>query len=46
MALSEKIKTIDEKMEKTKTQYSLGRLTAKISTLSSRNICKSDFLNG
>ena len=44
MSISEKIKTIDNKIEQNNTQYNLGKLTAKISALSSGNISKYEFL--
>ena len=37
MSISEKIKAINNKIEKNKAQYNLGRKTAKISALSSGN---------
>ena len=43
MTNGKKIKTIDNKIEEDKAQYNLDRQTDKISTLSSRNICKYDF---
>ena len=44
MSVSEKIKTIDNKIEQNKAQYNLGRQTAKISALSSGNVSKYEFL--
>ena len=44
MSISEKIKTIDNKIEQNKVQYNLDRQTAKISALSSRNVSKYKFL--
>ena len=44
MTVSEKIETIDKKIEQNKAQYNLYRPTCKISALSSRNVCKYDFL--
>ena len=48
MTVGKKIKTINNKIEKTKAKYGLQRETAKISALSSRNISKfwtgNDFL--
>ena len=44
MTVSEKIETIDKKIEQNKAQYNLYRPTSKISALSSRNVCKYDFL--
>ena len=38
MSISEKIKAINNKIEKNKTQYNLNRQTAKISVLSSGNV--------
>ena len=46
MSISEKIKTINNKIEKNKTQYKLGRQTAKMSALSSGNVSKYEFLTG
>ena len=44
MTFSEKIKTIDDKIEPNKAQYDLYRQTPKISSLSSGNISKYTFL--
>ena len=44
MTVSEKIKTINNKIEQNKAQYSLDRQTAKISGLSSGNVSKYEFL--
>ena len=44
MSISEKIKTINKKIEQNKDQYILDRETAKISTLSSGNVSKPEFL--
>ena len=44
MTVSEKIKTIDNKMEQNKTQYDLDRQTANNSALSSGNVSKYAFL--
>ena len=44
MSVSEKIKTIDNKIEQNKAQYNLDRQTAKISALSSGNVSKYEFL--
>ena len=44
MSISEKIKTIDNKIEKNKAQYNLVRQAAKISALSSGNVSQYDFL--
>ena len=46
MSISEKIITIDNKIEQNKDQYNLDRQTAKISALSSRNARKCEFLTG
>ena len=46
MIISEKIKTIDNKIEQNKAQYNLDRETAKISPLSSKNVSKYEFLTG
>ena len=46
MSISEKIKTIDNKLEQNKAQYNLDRQTAKISPLSSGNVSKFEFLSG
>ena len=46
MSFSEKIKTIDNKIEQKKVQYNLDRQTAKISALSSKNVSKYEFLTG
>ena len=46
MTVSEKIKTVNKKIEQNKAQYKLNRQTAKISTLSSGNIGKYEFLTG
>ena len=46
MTTSEKIKTIDNKVEQNKAQYDLDRETAKISALSSGNVSKYEFLTG
>ena len=44
MSISEKIKAIDNKTDQNKVQYNLDRQTAKISALSSGNVCKYKFL--
>ena len=44
MSISEKIKTIGNKIKQNKGQYDLDRQTAKISALSSRNVSQNDFL--
>ena len=46
MSISEKIKAINSKIEKSKAQYELDRQTAKVSALSSGNVSKSEFLTG
>ena len=46
MSISEKIKTIDNKIEQNKTRCDLDRQTAKISALSSGNVGKYEFLTG
>ena len=40
------IKTIDNKIEQNKAQFSLDRQTANISALSSENVGKCEFLTG
>ena len=40
------MKTVDNKIEQNKAQYNLDRQTAKISALSSGNLCKYEFLTG
>ena len=44
MNISEKIKTINNKIEQNKAQYNLDRQTAKLSALSSGNISKIELL--
>ena len=44
MTVSEKIKTINNKIEQNKAQYDLDRQTAKISDLSLENVSKYEFL--
>ena len=44
VTISEKIKTIDKKLEQKKAQYDLDRQTAKISALSPINVSKYEFL--
>ena len=44
MTVSQKIQTIDSKIEHNKAQYILDRQTAKISALSSRSVGKYEFL--
>ena len=46
MSISEKNKTIDNKIEQNKAQQNLDRQTAKISALSSGNISNNEFLTG
>ena len=46
MSISEKIKTIDSKIEQNKAQYNLDRKTSKNSALSSGNVSKYEFLTG
>ena len=46
MSISEKTKTIHNKIEQKKAEYNLGRQTAKISVLSSINVIKYEFLTG
>ena len=46
MRITEKIKTIDNKIEQNKAHYNLDRQTVKISTLSSINLSKYEFLTG
>ena len=46
MTVSEKIKTIDNKIEQNKAQYNLDRQTAKTSALSLRSIGKYESLMG
>ena len=44
MRITEKIKTIDNKIEQNKAHYNLDRQTVKISTISSVNLSKYEFL--
>ena len=44
--ISDKIKTIDKKIEQNKAQYNLDRETARISALSSGNVSKYEFFTG
>ena len=44
MNISDKIKAINNKIEQNKARYNLNRQTAKISALSSGNVCKYEFL--
>ena len=46
MSISEKIKTIDNKIEQNKAQYDLDRQIAKILALSSGKVNKYNFLTG
>ena len=46
MSISDKIKTINNKIEQNKVQYNLDRETAKISALLSGNVAKYEFLTG
>ena len=46
MTVSQKIKTIDNKIKQKKAQYNFDRQTAKISALSSRDVGKYEFLTG
>ena len=46
MSITDKIKTIDIKIEQSKAQYNFDWQTAKISTLSSGNVSKYKFLTG
>ena len=46
MAITEKMKTINNKIEQNKAQYYLDRQIAKTSALSSENVSKYDFLAG
>ena len=46
MSISETIKTIYNKIEQNKARYDLDIQIAKISTLSSGNVSKYEFLNG
>ena len=46
MSISEKIKTMDSKIEQSKGQYDLDRQNAKIATLPSGNISKYEFFTG
>ena len=46
MSISEKIKAINNKTDQNQAQYNLDRKTPKISTLSSGNVSKYEFLNG
>ena len=44
MSISEKVKAINKKIEQNKAQYDLDRQAATISTLSSGNVSKYEFL--
>ena len=46
LTVIEKINTIDNKIEQNKAQYNLDRQTAKISSLSSRNVSNYKLLTG
>ena len=46
MAISKKIKAINNKIKQNKAKYDLGRQTTKISVLSSGNVSKYEFLTG
>ena len=46
MAISKKIKAINNKIKQNKAKYDLGRQTVKISVLSSGNVSKYEFLTG
>ena len=46
MSINAKIKAIKNKIEQNKAQCNLDRQTAKISTLSSGNVSKYEFLSG
>ena len=46
MSIIEKIKTINNKIEQNKAQYSLDKQTAKTSALSSGNVSKYELLTG
>ena len=46
MSACKKIKTIDNKIEQNKAQYSLDRQTVMVSALSSGNVGKYEFLAG
>ena len=45
MTITEKIKTINNKVEQNKSQCNLDRQTAKISALSSGNVSRNKLLN-
>ena len=46
MSIVDKIKTIDNKIEQNKVQYSVNKQTAKTSALSSGNVSKYELLTG
>ena len=46
MTLSEQVKILDDKIKANKAQYDLGRVAAKISALSSRELDKYESLTG
>ena len=46
MSISEEIKAIINKIQQNKVQFNLDRQTARISGLSSGNVCKYEFLTG
>ena len=46
MIISEKIKTVNNKIKQNKAQYNLDRQTTKVSALSSGNVSKYEFLTG
>ena len=46
MTVSEKIKTVDNRIKQNKAQYDLDKQTAQISALSSGNVSKYEFLTG
>ena len=46
MTVNEKIKAIHNKIEKNKAQYNLDRKIVRISSLSSGNVSKYEFLTG
>ena len=46
MTLTEQVKILDDKIKANKAQYSLHREAAKISTLSSRELEKYEYLTG
>ena len=46
MSISEKVKTINNKIKQNKAQYILDRQNAKVLDLSSENVSKYEFLTG